>query len=149
MRVLTLFTQLLLLVINNCNCIAMELPEVTLYVGSYTTEIVRISLAVNGDMKYISKSLSEPNPSWLTFNSGGNVLFAVSEVETYANPYYEYTGAVSSFSVNDDGGLSIISTVASGGASPAHVTTDSSESALYISNYCSGECFILILVAPL
>lgn len=89
-------------------------------------------------MHYVGESASEPNPSWLTFNPKGDLLFAVSEVGDYPNPDYPGSGAVSSFAVEEDGGLSLLSTVASGGSSPAHAVTDAAGSCVYLSNYCAG-----------
>jgi 6-phosphogluconolactonase (cycloisomerase 2 family) len=117
---------------------------VTLYVGSYSSNIARISLSAEGQLKYIGESVSELNPSWLTFNPSGHLLFAVSEVGDYPNPDYAYSGGMSSFAVEVDGSLRPLSTVASGGSSPAHSAIDASGETLYISNYCAGMCLFYI-----
>jgi len=110
----------------------------TLYIGSYSSKIVRVHIAPDGRMQYIGQSPSELNPSWLTFNSKGDQLFAVSEVGDYSNPDYPGSGAMSSFAVQEDGSLQLINTVASGGSSPAHAAMDITDSCLYVSNYCAG-----------
>lgn len=110
-----------------------------LYVGSYSSSIARINLDANGDMTFLGASDSEPNPSWLTFSPNGTLLFAVSEVQDYPSQYPS-SGAVSSFEVDQDGSLRMLSTVASGGGAPAHATTNAKGDHLFLSNYCSGAC---------
>ena len=110
----------------------------TLYVGSYSSKIVRISLNAAGEMKYIGDTTSEVNPSWLALNPSGDLLFAVSEVGDYPNLEYPYSGGISSYTVRGDNSLHLLNTVASGGAAPAHAIMDTSGHCLYISNYCSG-----------
>ena len=110
----------------------------TLYIGSYSSSIARILLSPSGHMQLLGHSPAELNPSWLVFNSHATHLFAVSEVGDYVNDQYPGSGAISSYSVQHEGELELVSTVASGGSAPAHATLDKTDSCLYVSNYCAG-----------
>lgn len=132
----------LLFVITASFCRAV--PEVVnIYVGSYSSSITRISLNINGQMRYIGESNASMNPSWLTLSPNEEYLYAVSEVDNFPNPVYDYSGAVSSFFVEKDRSLTLIDTVASGGASPAHAISDNEGLYLYVSNYCSGTIGVI------
>jgi 6-phosphogluconolactonase (cycloisomerase 2 family) len=110
----------------------------TLYIGSYSSSIARILLSPSGHMQLLGHSPAELNPSWLVFNSHATHLFAVSEVGDYVSDQYPGSGAISSYSVQHEGELELVSTVASGGSAPAHATLDKTDSCLYVSNYCAG-----------
>jgi 6-phosphogluconolactonase len=125
-----------------------------LFIGSYTDSIARYSLEVNGTLSYLGKSVVDQNPSWLTLHSNRRILFAANEIENFGGVY---SGAVSSYAIQDDGSLLFLSRyflsltaclphdgrVSSAGADPCHLALSPDDSTLYVSNYCSGTLSII------
>ncbi len=77
-----------------------------------------------------------PAPSFLAAHPSGRVLYAVGE---------ETRGTVTAFAVGDDGGLTPLATVASGGADPCHLLLDADARTLLVANYSSGTLGVLPL----
>jgi 6-phosphogluconolactonase (cycloisomerase 2 family) len=80
------------------------------------------------------------NPSWLALNRGGTHLYAANEVaapETGA-------GTVSAYSVDRPGGrLTLLNTVSSEGAGPAHMSIHPAGKHALVANYGGGNVAVL------
>ncbi len=115
--------------------------ETLVYLGTYT----------RGESKGIYRStldeatgaLSNPvlaaeleNPSFLVVSPDRKHLFAVSENGRFKG---EEGGGVSSFSIGEDGGLTLINQVNSGGGAPCHISTDPEGKCLLVANYMGGS----------
>lgn len=107
-----------------------------LVIGSYTTKDNKDGIYVynfnskTGDTELVSKVTGEENPSYVSFNSKGTVLYSVNETRN---------GNVSSFSFDKASGkLTFINKVPSGGDSPCFVETDKTDKFLFAANYGSG-----------
>ena len=124
--------------------LALTVPaaaETLVYLGTYT----------GGDSKGIYRSaldegsgeLSDPvlaaeleNPSFLVVSPDQRYLFAVSENGKFKG---EGGGGVSSFAIGEDGGLTLINQVNSGGGAPCHISTDPEGKCLLVANYLGGS----------
>lgn len=124
--------------------LALTVPaaaETLVYLGTYT----------GGDSKGIYRStldegsgeLSDPvlaaeleNPSFLVVSPDQRYLFAVSENGKFKG---EEGGGVSSFAIGEDGGLTLINQVNSGGGAPCHISTDPEGKCLLVANYLGGS----------
>jgi 6-phosphogluconolactonase len=91
----------------------------------------------NGGLQPLGLAAKADSPSFLALSPDGATLFAVNEVGSYQGAK---TGAVSSYALNHDAGtLTLINTVASGGAGPCHLTTDHTGRVLVVANYSGGS----------
>lgn len=143
-----LFTGLLLFMTIQ-NIAYSEIPnsvpqQFYLYVGAYTTgEDEGISIykfdASDGDLEFISIEKGVENPSYLAIHPKNSLLIAVNEVGEFKG---EKSGAVSSFAINEDGSLSYLSQVPSGGGAPCYVSIDKSGAWAFVSNYSGGNVSI-------
>jgi len=124
--------------------LALTVPaaaETLIYLGTYT----------GGESKGIYRSaldegsgeLSDPvlaaeleNPSFLVVSPDQNYLFAVSENEKFKG---DEGGGVSSFAISEDGGLTLINQVNSGGGAPCHISIDPEGKCLLVANYMGGS----------
>ena len=124
--------------------LALTVPaaaETLVYLGTYT----------GGESKGIYRSaldegsgeLSDPvlaaeleNPSFLVVSPDQNYLFAVSENEKFKG---DEGGGVSSFAISEDGGLTLINQVNSGGGAPCHISIDPEGKCLLVANYMGGS----------
>ena len=124
--------------------LALTVPaaaETLIYLGTYT----------GGESKGIYRSaldegsgeLSDPvlaaeleNPSFLVVSPDQNYLFAVSENEKFKG---DEGGGVSSFAIGEDGGLTLINQVNSGGGAPCHISIDPEGKCLLVANYMGGS----------
>ena len=124
--------------------LALTVPaaaETLIYFGTYT----------GGERKGIYRStldegtgkLSDPllaaeleNPSFLVVSPDQKYLFAVSENGKFKG---EEGGGVSSFAIGEDGGLTLINQVNSGGGAPCHISTDPEGKCLLVANYMGGS----------
>lgn len=124
--------------------LALTVPaaaETLIYLGTYT----------GGESKGIYRSaldegsgeLSDPvlaaeleNPSFLVVSPDQKYLFAVSENEKFKG---DEGGGVSSFAISEDGGLTLINQVNSGGGAPCHISIDPEGKCLLVANYMGGS----------
>ena len=126
---------LLLLTLSLLNCTN---PNTTLYVGTYT----------NGDSEGIyqfqfntetgalnNKRLAVPteNPSFLTFSTNKNYIYAVGEGSA---------SSVSSFKVIADSSLELVNIVNSNGKAPCHISVNQLGNKAVVSNYSGGTVSI-------
>lgn len=116
------------------------------FVGSYSNSISAYSFSKQtGEISFVNSTTdsSIDQPSWLVMSNSKRYLYAVSEIDNYDG---RYTGAISSYLIDTDTfRLTFINKVATHGAAPCHAAVNAEDSALFISNYCSGT----IAVVPL
>src|SRR6266511_1696044 len=115
------------------------------YVGTYTPNGQGIHLfggdQGSGALTPIKVFPSTVNPSWLAFDPGHKFLYAGNEI---ANFNGTTTGSVSAYAVNQTtGDLTLLNTVTSGGAGPAHVSVDPSSKFAFVANYGGGNVAVL------
>ena len=83
----------------------------------------------------------ESNPSWLAFNPAGTHLYAANETSTFQGTN---SGSVSAFSITRPSGhLTLLGTVSSGGAGPAHLSVHPSGKYVLVANYAGGSVAVL------
>jgi 6-phosphogluconolactonase len=88
-----------------------------------------------GEIKIISQSDSIDNPSFLTFNSNQNRIYAVCETDG---------GSVESLSFDRNSGIfKKLNIVSSGGAHPCHINIDKTGKWVFTGNYTGGSIGVL------
>ena len=88
---------------------------------------------------------STRNPSWIAFDPSRKFLYAANEI---ANFNGTTTGSVSAYSVNGaNGDLTLLNTVTSGGAGPAHLSVDPLGKFVFVANYGGGNVAVLPIQA--
>ncbi|MFL6351797.1 MAG: lactonase family protein [Bryobacteraceae bacterium] len=81
------------------------------------------------------------NPSWLAFDPSRTHLYAGNETATFEDTR---SGSVSAFSVDHSNGhLTLLNTVGSGGAGPAHLSVHPSGKYVLVANYAGGTIAVL------
>ena len=84
---------------------------------------------------------SGSNPSWLAFDPSRTHLYAANETATFEG---NKSGSVSSFAINrSNGHLSLLNTVSSEGAGPAHLSVHPSGKFVLVANYAGGTVAVL------
>jgi len=84
---------------------------------------------------------SGSNPSWLAFDPSRTHLYAANETATFEGTK---SGSVSSFAINrSNGHLSLLNTVSSEGAGPAHLSVHPSGKFVLVANYAGGTVAVL------
>ncbi len=122
-------------------CVASSADEARFYLGA--TENGKTSISVWGvDLEtgeVSPKGMGHPivNPSYMCVNSGSSFLYSVSERSNFQG---RKDGSLSSFRIdNRDGSLTLLNTVSSLGAGPAHVSLDRTGRFLLSANYSAGS----------
>lgn len=118
--------------------------NVPLYVGSYTNGASEGIYYYDfntktGELNNKKLAAEAINPSFLTFSSNKNFLYAVSEV---ANFNKEKSGFVNAYRVAENGTLQLINKVSTNGADPCHVQLNCLNTKAAISNYTGGTVSI-------
>ena len=117
-----------------------------LYVGTYTQGGSQGIYAYRfdeqtGRLSSLGLASRTENPSFVTVDRSGKLLYAVNEVAKYKGAA---TGAVSSFSIDPNSGkLEPINQVASGGADPCYLALDRSGKYLLVANYTGGTVAVI------
>jgi len=120
------------------------------YVGSYTSAV---DGGANGEGIYLlrmdprtgelsSSTLAAKtrNPSWISIHPSRKYLYAINEITDFDGS----SGSVSAFSINaDSGGLTLLNSVSSEGAGPAHMSLDASGKFAFVANYAGGSIAVL------
>jgi 6-phosphogluconolactonase (cycloisomerase 2 family) len=84
---------------------------------------------------------NESNPSWLAFNPSRTHLYAANETPTFQNTT---SGSVSVFTIDrSNGHLTLLNTVSSQGAGPAHLSVHPSGKYVLVANYAGGTVAVL------
>ena len=115
------------------------------YVGAYTGAVGNggngegISLfamnPANGVLSALKTAAEVPSPSWLALDPSGTHLYAANEVSDFNGN----SGSISAFAVNrSNGDLTLLNTVSSEGARPAHLSLDRSGRFVLAANYGGG-----------
>ncbi len=81
------------------------------------------------------------NPAWLAFNRARTHLYAANETATYEGAS---SGSVSAFAIDrSNGKLTLVNTVSSEGAGPAHLSVHPSGRYVLVANYAGGTVAVL------
>ena len=110
------------------------------YIGTYTKGdsqgIYLSSLNLeDGSLTPPTLAAELDNPSFLMINGNHNRLYAVGEVSNFKD---KASGAVSAFSINEDGTLKLLNQEASGGRGPCHIWLGPGEKTALVANYGGG-----------
>jgi 6-phosphogluconolactonase len=128
--------------------------QALLYVGSYSSPEGPEGSKGNGQGIYLfamdpaTGSLTQrevfkndSNPSWLALDRAGTHLYSANETSTY---HGAKSGSVSAYSVNRANGyLTLLSTVSSEGAGPAHLSLHPAGKHVLVANYFGGTVAVL------
>jgi 6-phosphogluconolactonase len=120
------------------------------YIGTYTPEPGSTGSQNHGEGIYLVRldtatgALSTPrlvaktmSPSWIALSPDGKTLYAGNEVSDFNG---SKSGSVTAFAIKkDDGNLTPLNTVSSGGAGPAYVAVDPSGKYVLVANYAGGD----------
>ena len=112
------------------------------YIGTYTGEMSKGIYAfrfddTSGQLTPIGLVAETPSPSFLTASSDGRFVFAVNELQTYADAP---GGSVTSFAVDPETAkLTELSVQPSKGAGPCHLILDRTGRHLAVANYGGGN----------
>ena len=124
------------------------------YVGSYTSAV---DGGANGEGIYLFKvdfrtgELSQPklavktrNPSWICIHPSKKYLYAINEITDFNGS----NGSVTAFSIDhESGGLTLLNSVSSEGAGPAHMSLDAFGKFVFVANYLGGSITVLPILA--
>ena len=118
----------------------LPLDDPLLYVGTYTDDkrsegihLLRMDQG-SGHLSSVASVDAGANPSFLALHPSARVLYAVNEVEH---------GAVRSFAIAGDGGLTRLGETPSEGRAPCYVSVDRSGQVVLVANYDSGSIALL------
>jgi 6-phosphogluconolactonase len=103
-------------------------PDKGIYIYSFNN--------VTGELKFVSNGEGITNPSYLTLSSNGKFIYACSETQI------PNSGSISAFGFNN-GKLSFINKVPSGGDNPAYLALHKSGKLLVNANYSGGSASVI------
>jgi len=84
---------------------------------------------------------SDANPSWLAFDPSRKYLYSANEISNYQGAA---SGSVSAYSIDrTTGRLTLLNTVSSEGAGPAHLSVHPSGKYVFVANYHGGTVAVL------
>jgi 6-phosphogluconolactonase len=84
---------------------------------------------------------SDSNPSWLAFDPSRTHLYSANEISNYQGAV---SGSVSAYSIDrTTGRLTLLNTVSSEGAGPAHLSVHPSGKYVFVANYHGGTVAVL------
>lgn len=85
-----------------------------------------------------------PNPTWLSIHPSKKYLYAINEVSDFDGG----NGSVSAFAIDGTtGNLTLMNTVSSAGAGPAHMSLDATGRFALVANYMGGTIAVLPILA--
>ena len=103
--------------------------------GIYRFELdTRTGELLNGNL-----AAATANPSWIAIHPSRKYLYAINEV----SDSHGASGSVTAFAIDTNGGLTLLNTVSSEGAGPAHMSMDPSGSYVFVANYIGGSIAVL------
>jgi 6-phosphogluconolactonase len=128
------------------------------YVGTYSSPEGPEGSHGNGQGIYLFKmnpstgALSQrevfpngSNPSWLAFDPSRTHLYAANETKTFEGAN---SGSVSAYSIDRSSGrLTLLNTVSSHGAGPAHLSVHPSGKYVLVANYFGGTVAVLPIIS--
>jgi 6-phosphogluconolactonase len=92
-----------------------------------------------GPVRLVARTV---NPSFIALHGNGRFLYAVNEVNQFDG---QPSGAVSAYKIGENGGLSLINQLATGGAAPCHLVVDGTGKNLLVANYNGGNISVFRL----
>ncbi len=95
---------------------------------------------VSGELTLREIFANDANPSWLALNRARTRLYAANETATY---HGEKCGSVSAYSIEATGHLTLLNTVSSQGAGPAHLSVHPAGKYVLVANYHGGTVAVL------
>ena len=124
------------------------------YVGSYTSAV---DGGANGEGIYLfevdsrtgllsrrSLAAKTRNPSWICIHPSRKYLYAINEITDFNGA----NGSVSAFSIDhQSGGLTLLNSVSSEGAGPAHMSLDATGKFVFVANYLGGSIAVVPILA--
>ncbi|HEY1626647.1 MAG TPA: lactonase family protein [Streptosporangiaceae bacterium] len=114
-----------------------HLPLRLLPVRGRPAGLLAAGLAAGADLTGLTVLAEPPNPSWVTATSDGRYLYAVAETKKFGG---EPGGGIAAYARDPaTGAITLLNTVCSGGAEPAHLELDPSERFAIVANYGSGS----------
>jgi 6-phosphogluconolactonase len=118
--------------------------NVLAYVGAYTPNgqgIHQFQVDRSSGALTPLKVFPARSPSWLAIDPSGHFLYCANEISNFNGTT---TGSVSGFAIDGSSGdLTLINTVSSGGAGPAHVSVDPLGKYVFVANYGGGNVAVL------
>jgi 6-phosphogluconolactonase len=119
---------------------AASAETIRVYVGTYTNAkskgVYLIDLdSETGKLSNLRVAAEVTSPSFLAIHPTKKYLYAVSEVSEGK----KRTGAVTAFSINEDGSLKKLNHQSSEGAGPCHLVVDASGKSVLVANYGGGS----------
>src|SRR5215471_2300750 len=114
--------------------------------GIYLYRLQTDNLEVSQNITLVPMGLAAetPNPSFLEFDFKRRLLFCVNEIANFEG---KPTGAVSAFSIDPAGKLTLLNQRPSMGAGPCHLVLDKEGKSILVSNYGSGSVSVLPVAA--
>ena len=108
--------------------------DVPLYVGTYTggesQGIYRLNFNTkSGALSDLKLAMAIDNPSFITYAPNGNYLYSTNG---------SHTGFISSYKINKDGSLLLLTRVSSKGKGPCHISINETGTKVAVSNYVGG-----------
>jgi 6-phosphogluconolactonase len=114
------------------------------FIGSYNYDKNKDGIYVfeldttNGNLTRVASAKNILNPSFLTLNKNGNIIYACTDTRTPKD------GSLSSFEFNSAAkNLTFINTQKTGGENPVYITLDKNEKWLLSANYNDGSVAVL------
>jgi 6-phosphogluconolactonase (cycloisomerase 2 family) len=128
------------------------------YVGTYSSPqgpegskgrgegiyLVRADMTT-GALTPVERFKNDSNPAWLAFNSTKTHVYSANETNTYEG---QKSGSVGAYAVDRaTGRLTLVNTVSSRGAGPAHLSVHPSDRFVLVANYAGGTIAVLPIQA--
>ena len=116
------------------------------YIGTYTGEksqgiyVSRLDPAT-GSLSKPELAAEMVNPSWVTIHPNGMYLYAAGE----SGPYPGGGGAVTAFSIGQNGKLTMLNSQQPNGRGPCHLAIDQTGKTILVSNYQDGSMSSLLV----
>ncbi|NMH87066.1 lactonase family protein [Flavivirga algicola] len=116
----------------------IQAQNIHLYVGTYTQGdsegIYQLEFNTeNGNLSNKQLAINIDNPSFLAYSPDKKYLYSVNQSEN---------GFASSYKINNDGTLSLLTRVRSNGKGPCHISINESGNKIVVSNYTGGTVSI-------
>jgi 6-phosphogluconolactonase (cycloisomerase 2 family) len=97
--------------------------------------------AATGLLTPVERFKNDSNPAWLALNSARTHLYSANETNNYEG---QRSGSVSAYAIDRaTGRLTLVNTVSSRGAGPAHLSVHPSDRFVLVANYAGGTIAVL------
>ncbi|HEY1767388.1 MAG TPA: lactonase family protein [Terracidiphilus sp.] len=136
--------------LGNARAEEAEPGKLWAFVGTYTTPvdgsghgegIYRFQVDPRtGELTHRALAAKTPNPSWIVIHPSRKYLYTINEVADFGGG----NGSVSAFAIHPaTADLTLLNTVSSAGAGPAHMSLDRSGRFALVANYAGGTIAVL------